>query len=210
MPIELKETAPPQTDCENYTYHFVYTGMAQLHRGLRHLNGVTSSLNPSTTGQSVTYTATVTASATSSQDTVPSRPTGTVTFTDNGTTICNAPVALTSTGTTTATAQCMVSYPTTAGSPHSIMASYVNTDGNFTNSNGSLSQVVNSSTVGSTTTLKSSLNPSTYGSPVTFTATVAALGYGHPWRFGDLLQLRLLVELQHQERLRLGCDPQLG
>ena len=70
----------------------------------------------------------MTASATSSQDPVPSSPTGTVTFKDNGTTICNA-VPLTSTGTTTATAPCTVTYATTAGSPHSITASYVNTDG---------------------------------------------------------------------------------
>ena len=39
VPIELKDNGAPQTDCENYTYHFVYTGMRQLHRGLRHLHG---------------------------------------------------------------------------------------------------------------------------------------------------------------------------
>ena len=106
VPIELKDNGAPQPDCENYTYHFVYTGMANYTEVYGTSTGVTSSLNPSTTGQSVTYTATMTASATSSQDPVPSSPTGAVTFTDNGTTICNAPVALTSTGTTSATAQC--------------------------------------------------------------------------------------------------------
>ena len=103
-----------------------------------------------------------------------------MTFKDNGTTICNA-VALTSTGTTTATAPCTVNYATTAGSPHPITASYVNTDGNFTTSNGSLSQVVNGSTVGTTTALTSSPNPSGYGSPVTLSATVTkSSGTGTP------------------------------
>ena len=172
VPIELKDNDAPQTDCENYAYHFVYTGGADYTEVYGTSTGVASSQNPSTAGQSVTYTATVTASATASQDPVPSSPTGTVTFQDNGTTICNA-VALTSTGTTTATARCAMNYATTAGSPHSITASYVNTDGNSTSSNGSLTQVVNSSTVGTSTSLTSSANPSTYGSSVTFTATVS-------------------------------------
>jgi large repetitive protein len=181
VPIELKDNGAPQTDCENYTYHLVYAGGANYTEVYGTSTGLVSSQNPSTAGESVTYTATVTASPTSSQDPVPSSPTGTVTFKDNATTICNAPVALTSTGTTTATAKCTVNYTTTAGSPHSITASYVNTDGNFTNSNGSLSQVVNSSTVGTTTALKSSLNPSTYGSLATFTATISpSSGTGTP------------------------------
>ena len=148
VPIELKDNGAPQDDCENYTYHFDYTGTANYTEVYGTSTGVVSSQNPSTVGQSVTYTATVTASATASQDPVPSSPTGTVTFKDNGTTICSAPVAVTSTGTTTATAQCTVNYTTTAGSPHPITASYVNTDGNFTNSTGSLSQVVGSSLTG--------------------------------------------------------------
>ena len=74
-------------------YHFLYSGTAHYTEVYGTSTGVVSSQNPSTTGQSVTYTATVTASATSSQDPVPSSPTGTVTFKDSGTTICNAPVA---------------------------------------------------------------------------------------------------------------------
>ncbi len=181
VPIELKDNGAPQDDCENYTYHFLYSGSANYAQVYGTSTVLASSQNPSTTGQNVTYTATVTASATSSQDPVPSSPTGTVTFKDNGTTICNA-VAVTSTGTTTATSQCTVNYATTADSPHPITASYVNTDGNFTNSNGSLSQVVNSSSTKATTTaLKSSLNPSTYGSSMTFTATVSpSSGTGTP------------------------------
>jgi hypothetical protein len=170
----LKDNGAPQDNCENYTYHFTYSGTAKYTEVYDTSTGLVSSQNPSTAGQSVTYAATVTASAAASQDPVPSSPTGTVAFKDNGTTICSAPVALTSTGTTTATAHCTVSYPTTAGSPHPITASYVNSDGNFTNSNASLSQVVGSSLTGTSTTLASSLNPSNYGQSVTFTAKVSA------------------------------------
>jgi hypothetical protein len=174
VPVELKDNGAPQDDCENYTYHFVYSGSASYTEVYGTSTGLGSSQNPSTVGQSVTYTATVTASATSSQDPVPSSPTGTVTFKDNGTTICNA-VPVTSTGTTTATAPCTVTYATTAGSPHPITASYVNTDGNFNGStSGTLSQVVTSSTLGTTSVLTSAPNPSSYGSSVTFTDTVSA------------------------------------
>ena len=174
VPIELKDNGSPQNDCENYTYNFVYNGNAIYTEVYGTTTGLTSSQNPSTLGQSVTYTATLSASATASQDPVPSSPTGTVTFKDNGTTICAAPVPLTSTGTTTATAQCTVNYATTAGSPHPITASYTNTDGNFTNSSGSLSQVVNSPSIGTTSSLTSTPNPSSFGSSVSFTDTVSA------------------------------------
>ena len=100
VPIELKDNGAPQNDCENYTYHFVYSGTANYTEVYGTSTGLASSQNPSTVGQSVTYTATVTASATASQDPVPSSPTGTVTFKDNSSTICSA-VAVTSTETTT-------------------------------------------------------------------------------------------------------------
>ena len=204
VPVELRDNSGPQDDCENYTYHFVYTGSANYTEVYGTATGLGSSQNPSTTGQSVTYTATVTASATSSQDPVPSSPTGAVTFKDNGATICSAPVALTSTGTTTATAQCTVTYATTAGSPHPITASYANTDGNFTNSSASLSQVVTSGSIPTTSVLTSSPNPSTYGSPVTFTDTVSPSSPA-PRRFRrDLLQLWLLDEHLRRDQDRLG------
>jgi hypothetical protein len=174
VPVELKDNGAPQNDCENYSYNFVYTGSANYTEVYGTSTGLASSQNPSTVGQSVTYMATVTASPTSSQDPVPSSPTGTVTFKDNGAIICNT-VAVTSTGTTTATAQCTVNYATTAGSPHPITASYVNTDGNFTGStSGTLSQVVTSSTLGTTSVLTSSPNPSSYGTSATFSDTVSA------------------------------------
>jgi len=178
VPVELKDIGAPQNDCESYTYHFVYAGSANYTEVYGTSTALGSSRNPSTVGQNVTYTATVTASASASQDPVPSSPTGTVTFKDNGTTICNT-VAVTSTGTTTATAQCTVNYATAAGSPHPITASYVNTDGNFTNSSASLSQVVNPTTITTSSSLTSSPNPSIHGNSVTFTDTVSS-GTGTP------------------------------
>ena len=90
VPIEPKDNGAPKRLPE-LTYHFVYSGSANYTEVYGTSTGLTSSQNPSTVGQSVTYTATVTASATASQDPVPSSPTGTVTFKDNGTTICTAP-----------------------------------------------------------------------------------------------------------------------
>ena len=174
VPIELKDDGAPQDDCENYVYHFNYSGSGNYSEVYGTSTDLVSSQNPSSVGQSVTYTATVTASATGSQDPVPSSPTGTVTFKDNGTTICNAPVAVTSTATATASAQCAVTYATTAGSPHPITASYANTDGNFTNSSAVLSQRIGSSLKGTSTSLTSSSNPSNYGQSVTLTARVSA------------------------------------
>lgn len=142
VPISLLDTNTNQDSCENTTFNFVYAGTATYTEVYATTTAVMSSLNPSGVGQAVTYTATVTASATANQDPVPSSPTGTVTFKDNGTTICAA-VPLTSTGTTTSTATCG---PITYGSPvvHPITASYANTDGNFANSSGSLNQTVQS------------------------------------------------------------------
>ena len=109
-----------------------------------------SSLNPSTFGASVTFTATV-----------PSGATGTVTFHDGATSIGTGTI---SSGIATFTTS------TLAGGPHSITAQY----GGDTNYNGStssaLTQTVNMTA--STVALASSLNPSTFGASVTFTATV--------------------------------------
>jgi RHS repeat-associated protein len=111
---------------------------------------VASSLNPATSGQSVTFTATVT----------PSTATGTVTFKDGSTTLGTGTL---SNGTAT------YSTSTLAVGAHSITASYGG-DGNDNSSTSStLMQTVKAST---TTAVASSLNPSTYGATVTFTATV--------------------------------------
>ena len=123
---------------------------------------VTSTVNPSVTGQSVTYTATVTVTAPAS-----GTPTGTVNFRDAAVTIagCGAqPVSV------AGTATCTVTYAAAAG--HTISGVYSG-DVNFnTSTSPNLTQTVSK---GSTTTaLTSSANPSVSGQSVTYTATVTA------------------------------------
>ena len=114
-----------------------------------------SSLNPSTFGQSVTFTATVTGSGA----------TGTVTFKDGATTLGTGTL---SGGTAT------FSTSTLSVATHSITAVYGG-DSNFIGATSSaLSQVVNQAATG--TTLASSQNPSGFTQSVTFTATVTGSG----------------------------------
>jgi hypothetical protein len=120
--ISLKDTGANQDSCESKTFNFTYEGTATYTEVYSTTTAVTSS--------GVTYTATVTASASSGQDPVPSSPTGRVTFKDGSTAICTG-VHLTSTGATTSTATCG---PITGGS--TITAVYTNTDGNFYGSSG--------------------------------------------------------------------------
>jgi uncharacterized repeat protein (TIGR01451 family) len=99
---------------------------------------VTSSVNPSSVGQSVTFTATVTSTA--------GTPTGTVQFKDNGVNL-GAPQALNGSG----VAQLTTS--TLTGGVHSITADYSG-DGNFNTSSGTLSggQIVGAALMFSATT----------------------------------------------------------
>ncbi|MGB2900514.1 MAG: Ig-like domain repeat protein [Candidatus Acidiferrum sp.] len=122
---------------------------------------VTSSLNPSFSGQSVTFTATVSNSSGTS-----AVPTGSVQFMD-GASPLGSPQPLSAGHATLTTTALSVA-------THSITAVYTNSDGNFTGSTSpALSQVVKNAAT--TTAVSSSLNPSTYGNSVTFTATVAAV-----------------------------------
>ncbi len=126
--------------------------------------GLVSSLNPSVSGQSVTFTATVAAVSPGS-----GTPTGTVTFDDNGTPLSDGTVTLSS-GVASFTTSSL------AVGTQSITAVYSG-DTNFTISTSSaVSQIVNLAS--STTALTSSANPSTSGQSVTFTATVAAVSPG--------------------------------
>ena len=112
-----------------------------------------SSLNPSTAGSAVTFTATVS----------PAGATGTVQFLDGATTLGSAAV---SGGAATLSTSAL-----TAGT-HAITAVYGG-DVRYTGSTSSpLSQVVNSAPVSTTTSLTSSVNPSNFGDAVTLTATV--------------------------------------
>ena len=123
--------------------------------------GLGSSLNPSTSGQSVTFTATVTPVSGSGE-------TGTVTFYDNGSSIGTGSV---SGGTAT------LATTTLPQGTDPITATYGG-DGTFAGSStaSALSQVVNSSVLGTTTLLTSSTNPSTVSQTPTLQATVQAIG----------------------------------
>ena len=126
---------------------------------------LSSSVNPASYGEAVTFTATVSANAPGS-----GTPTGTVIFLDGGTVL----------GTATLNGSSVASYTTSAftlsvGS-HSITAVY-GADSNYSGStSNALSEVVNQDAT--TTSLSSSVNPASYGQPVTFTATVSASAPG--------------------------------
>lgn len=128
---------------------------------------ISSSVNPSVFGQSVTVTATVTVIAPGA-----GTPTGTVTFKD-GITILGA-------GALTGSGQAAFSTSSLSVASHSITAEYGG-DSNFSNSaSQALDQTVNKADT--TTTAVSSANPSLFGQPVTFTATVSVVvpGAGAP------------------------------
>jgi len=127
------------------------------------LSAVTSSVNPSAFGQSVTFTATVTAVSPGA-----GTPSGSVTFKDGTTTLDTKPLSAGSATYSTST------LPVGA---HSITAIYIG-DNNFNATGvGSSTASTMNQTVGqanSSTVVASSLTPSTYGQAVTFTATVSA------------------------------------
>lgn len=120
---------------------------------------VASSKNPSYNGDTVTYTATVSGG---------SSPTGTVAFTDNGTTISGCGSQALSSG---GTATCSTSY-SSPGS-HTIVATYSG-DSNNNGSSGQLTQQNNAPATPTTTALSSANASSAQaGDPVDFSATVS-------------------------------------
>src|SRR6202030_231218 len=122
--------------------------------------------NPSVSGETVTFTASVAATAPGS-----GTPTGTVNFLEGSTTLASG-VSLNGSDQATFTTSSL-----TVGS-HTITANYSG-DTNFSTSTGSDSaapQVVNQAST--TTTLDSLPNPSVTGQTVTFTATVAPVSPG--------------------------------
>jgi hypothetical protein len=127
---------------------------ASAHAKINTSTKLTSSLNPSTYGQSVTFTATVTPVTGSGT------PTGTVTF-SNGTN---------QTTKTLSGGKASLSAAPGAGT-YSITATY-NGDSNYNGStSNTVQQKVNQATT--TTTLTSSPNPSTFNQQVTFTASIS-------------------------------------
>jgi hypothetical protein len=127
---------------------------------------VASSLNPSVSGQPVTYTATVTVVAPAA-----GIPTGTVSFEDGGVTIAGcAAKALTAAG----TAACSVTY--SGVGTYSIQAIYSGGSDFAGSTSPTVTQAVNqASTV---TALASSVNPSVAGQSMTITASVSVIAPG--------------------------------
>ena len=121
---------------------------------------VTSSANPSSFGQSVTLTATVTPTSTNV-------PTGTVTFKDGTVSIGTALLKQGTTDVATLT------QAFTALSIHTITALYGGDNNSLASTSTPVLQTVNRASV--TIALNSSNNPSTFGQSVTFTATVTAV-----------------------------------
>ena len=129
---------------------------------------LTSSLNPSTVGQQVTFTAVVSAGLS------PETPTGTVTFTIDGQ--AQTPVPLSVVG---GVDEAKFVTSTLTSGQHSVTAAYSG-DSTFASSTVAtpLVQVVDA--VATTITAVSSANPSSVGEPVTFTATVTPSAGGDP------------------------------
>ncbi|MGW8397161.1 beta strand repeat-containing protein, partial [Streptomyces lydicus] len=120
-----------------------------------------SAPDPSTTGEPVTFTATVASAAAGA-----GAPTGYVTFDfGDGSQAVLAPVA-------GGTAVAVHPYTTTAPSPYTVTATYQG-DANFTGSFGTETQTVNAAAT--STTVVVSPQPSSVGRPVTLTATVSTL-----------------------------------
>ena len=124
------------------------------------LTFVSSSLNPSTVGASVTFSASVNAS---------SLPGGTVNFTNGGTSISGCSASILVGNGTTRNAYCTTT--TLPVGTHSIVAIYSGDGINAPSTSPAISQVVNG-VPGSTTSIASSLNPAAAGASVTFTANV--------------------------------------
>jgi YVTN family beta-propeller protein len=115
---------------------------------------IVSSQNPSTVGQSVTFTATVSPTPTTGD---------TVTFYDGATNI--------GTGTTNSTGQATLATSTLSVGSHSVTATFAGDSSFVTSTSSALSQTVTQITT--TTTLTSSASILNPGQSVTFTATVS-------------------------------------
>jgi len=118
---------------------------------------LSSGLNPSIYGQSVTWKATVTTSG-------PVPPTGTVTFSWNTSTIGTATLNASGVATFTKSNLNAFTYP--------LVATYKGDASNLASTSAILNQVVKQTT--SAATLSSSPNPSTQGQTVTFTAKITS------------------------------------
>jgi len=124
---------------------------------------LTSTPNPSSVGEAVKFTATVTAASGAT-------PTGTVSFYKGSTLIGTA---------TLSGGVAKLSYSRLTAGTHSLTADYSGSSTDKASESAALSQVVNS-TVTTTTKLTSTPNPSSVGEAVKFTATVTAASGATP------------------------------
>jgi uncharacterized delta-60 repeat protein/uncharacterized repeat protein (TIGR01451 family) len=122
---------------------------------------LTSAPNPSTFGESVTFTDTVCGGVAGSE------PTGTVTFREGSSTLGTGTLAV---GGGTGCAQATFATSSLSVGSHTITAEYPGDAGHTASTSNAVTQVVNK--IPTTSTLTSSPNPSTFGESVTFTDTV--------------------------------------
>jgi hypothetical protein len=115
---------------------------------------VSTSLNPSTVGRNITFTATVSPGAGAT-------PAGTVTFKDGPTVLGTAALS---------GGQAAFATNGLRAGAHAITAVYSGSNTDLGSTSAPLAETVNKAAT--TTTLVTSLNPSTYWKPVTFTATI--------------------------------------
>jgi len=127
--------------------------------------------SPSVSGQSVTFTATVTVAL--PPTTIDPSPTGTVTFYNNGTSIGTGTLSVVN-----GQDQASLTIATLSTASHTITAAYTSGDSNFVPSSAStaVTQVVNKANTSAT--VATSLAPSVHGQAVTFTATVSVVSPG--------------------------------
>ena len=124
---------------------------------------VGSSLNPSTAGQSVTFTANVSGTG--------GPPAGTVAFRADGTTISGCSAVTLSAGSATSATSAL------AAGARAITAVYAGNATFASSTSAALTQTVNA--IATTTTIATTGSPSFFGDAVTFTATIAG-GAGSP------------------------------
>ncbi len=175
--IELIDSDSDQTPCENYTYHFLYSGSAEYTDSTT--TSLASSQSSSTSGQSVTFMATVTAHNASTDGATPTS--GTVTFYSCGTgsnaTTCATPTTTLGTGTVGSNGEATFPTSTLSVGTDYIEAVYGGSGTNYdfaSSTSNIVTQTVTSSSISTTSVLTASPNPSTYASSVTFTDTVSA------------------------------------
>jgi hypothetical protein len=127
-----------------------------------------SSQNPGTSGQSITFTATVSGTTSNSP-----LPTGSIVFYDGTTSLGS--------GTLNVSAQATYTTSALALGSHSIIAAYGSSSAYAASTSTILTQLINAPTKGSTaTTLASSANPAGLGVSISFTATVAGVNSNTP------------------------------